>query len=574
MVQTHILGHERVDDIPLIIGLAHKLHWAEVLDHHMGTHRLQRGLHNGQLAVGWLAYILSPADHRKSAVRDWANGIPRTLAQLLGHPIREVECSDDRWGGVLSRLSDDATWDAIERDLWTATVTVYELELTGIRLESTPSSGYHRVIDEGVMQRGQSKDHRPDLPQLPWMAAAAEPAGHLIACDVHAGPCADDPLYTPLLQRVRRIVGRQGLLYAGECKMAALATRAEIAAHHDVSLMPLPLTGETATQGEQWITAIVAGAQEATLLWEGTRWLGAGYEFERPLHAMGDGAPVCWTERVQVVRSPTLAQRQQATLEKRLAAAEAELRALTPVPGRGKRQLRDAETLQAAITGVLARHEVAGLLTATWERYATTVTRSVGRGRGGPDRPTRTQRQVRSALTGVQRNEEAMAARRHRLGWRVQVTNTPMDRLPLPPAVRHSRGGWALARDVHLLKDLPLGLSPLCVWKAKQLTGMTRLLTLALRLLTLLETPVRRGLEQTQEPVAGLYEGAPTRTTERPTGARILPAFARGQLTLTHVRMGRSTSWSLTPLSPLHVQLLRHLHLPPSLYTALADNSS
>jgi hypothetical protein len=59
---------------------------------------------------------------------------------------------------------------------------------------------------------------------------------------------------------------------------------------------------------------------------------------------MGDGAPVCWAERVLVVRSPPLAQRQQATLEKRLAAAEEELRALTRV---------------------LERHEVAGLLPAT-----------------------------------------------------------------------------------------------------------------------------------------------------------------------------------------------------------------
>ena len=56
---------------------------------------------------------------------------------------------------------------------------------------------------------------------------------------------------------------------------------------------------------------------------------------------------------MQVVRSPTLAQRQQATLEKRLAAAEEELRELTPPPGRGKRQLRDVDTLQAAMTRVL-----------------------------------------------------------------------------------------------------------------------------------------------------------------------------------------------------------------------------
>ena len=139
MIQTLHLRHERVDDIPLIIGLANRLQLAEVLNGHMGTHRLQQGLNNGQLAVGWLAYILSQADHRKSAVREWANARPHLLSHLLGQPIRAVEFSDDRLGGVLYRLSEDETWDAIECDLWTATVTVYEFELAGIRLDSTTS---------------------------------------------------------------------------------------------------------------------------------------------------------------------------------------------------------------------------------------------------------------------------------------------------------------------------------------------------------------------------------------------------------------------------------------------------
>ena len=100
MAQTPMLQHERVDDVPLIIGLANRLRLAEVLDRHMGTHGLQQGLHNGQWAVGWLAYILSQADHRKSAVRDWAQRMPHTLEQLLGPPLRAVEWSDDRLGGV------------------------------------------------------------------------------------------------------------------------------------------------------------------------------------------------------------------------------------------------------------------------------------------------------------------------------------------------------------------------------------------------------------------------------------------------------------------------------------------
>lgn len=219
-------------------------------------------------------------------------------------------------------------------------------------------------------------------------------------------------------------------------------------------------------------------------------------------------------------------------------------------------------------------HNVAELLTVHWERHETLGTHSVGRGRGGPQRPTRTAVQVRYVLTGVQRNAAALAACQYRLGWRVQVTNAPPDRRSLTQAVLHYRGGWSLERDFHLLKDLPLGLSPLFVWKDDQVTGLTRLLTLALRLLTLIETQVRRGLEQAQATLTGLYEGAPTRSTQRPTGKRLLKAFARARLTLTQVEMGAATCWHLTPLSALHEQLLRYLHLPLSLYSALAYNSS
>jgi hypothetical protein len=67
-----------------------------------------------------LAFILSQADHRKTAAREWANDLTHTLGQLLGRPIREVEGNDDRMGGVLCRLRDDEAWAAIEKDLWTA----------------------------------------------------------------------------------------------------------------------------------------------------------------------------------------------------------------------------------------------------------------------------------------------------------------------------------------------------------------------------------------------------------------------------------------------------------------------
>jgi transposase len=192
MAEKLTLTHERVDDIPLLIGLAQQLRLPATLDRHLGNHGHHQGLSNGWLATVWLAYILSEGDHRKASVQDWADRHQQTLERLLGQPIRRgVECNDDRLGIVLQRLSQTAAWNAVEADLWQRTVAVYEMGLTGVRLDSTTTYGYHTPTEEGVMHYGHSKDHRPDLPQVKLMAAAAEPSGHWLACDVHAGQAAE-----------------------------------------------------------------------------------------------------------------------------------------------------------------------------------------------------------------------------------------------------------------------------------------------------------------------------------------------------------------------------------------------
>ena len=578
-IQNISIQHERIDDVPVIIGVANKLGLAEMLNATLGTHGLQQGLTNGQLAVGWLGYILSQADHRKSAVREWANSLPQTLHRLLGQPIRDVDFSDDRLGALLRRFSDDVAWAATEDALWTASVTVYALLLTGVRLDSTTSAGHHQPTAEGLMQYGQSKDHRPDLAQFKLMAAAAEPTGQLIATTIVPGQSADDPLYTPLIQRVRTILGRSGLLYSGDCKMAALATRADVVAHAGYYLTPLPLTGETAQHFASWVNAIVDGEQSATLIWEGAILLGAGYEFTRPqtatcTDARGQPQTVQWTERVLVTRSRDLAQAQSLQLDQRLQAATTDLLALTPAPGKGKRQIREVPALEQAIEQTLVHHRVVGLLHVEWDTETTTRTHYQGRGRPSPQRPTVTETQVRYVIRKVQRNEPAITAHRYRLGWRAQVTNLPAEQLALAPAVVHYRGGWVLERDFHLVKDLPLGLSPLFVWREDQLKGMTRLLTLALRLLTLVETQVRHSLHQAHQRLNGLYPGQPNRTTDQPSGKRILQAFSRAQLTLTRLVINTQVHWHITELSDLHKQLLRYLRLPEALYTAILNNST
>ena len=583
MDTTLELTHERVDDVPLLLGFLVKLQLPEILDRHFPAHPLHQGLSNGWLITVWIAYILSHADHRKSPVQDWAQGFQHTLETFTRQAHRPVEFSDDRLTLLLKRLEDSAAWESLEADLWHAHCDVYAVPVERVRLDATTSCGYHTVTEDGLMQLGHSKDHRPDLAQFKLMAAVAEPTGLFLAGDVHPGNAADDPLYLPLYRRIRTLLGQAGLLYSGDCKMAALETRAEIAANQDFYLTRLPLTGTVPAQFAAWIEGAVVGDQAAKLIEirrgeepepdQEPELIGRGYEFERPQTAVVDQVEHTWTERVQVIRSESAAQSQAAALERRLKKTEAAVRGLTPPPGPGRTQFTTGWELERAIAAVLAEQDATALLTVTWERQETSREHYVGPGRGGPGRRKTTETTIRYQITAVMRNDTAIEHLVARMGWQVQVTNMVASRLSLGDAVLGYRAGTCVERAFHQLKDQPLGIRPLFVHRDDQVRGLTHLLTLALRVLTLFEVLVRRGQDQDGVDLAGLYPGQAKRTTDRPTAKRVLEAIARTGVTLTQEVGAEGSRWHLTALPVLVKRVLGYLGLSDEVYTRLLINS-
>jgi transposase len=569
------LTHERVDDVPLLLGFLVRLRLPEVLDRHFPAHPLHQGLSNGWLITVWIAYILSRADHRKSPVQAWAGELQHTLETLIGQRIRPVEFSDDRLTLLLKRLDSQPAWESLEADLWHTHCDVYALPVERVRLDATTSCGYHAVTEDGLMQLGHSKDHRPDLAQFKLMAAVAEPTGMFLAGDVHPGHTADDPLYLPLYRRVRALLAQSGLLYSGDCKMAALETRAEIAAHQDFYLTRLPMTGTVPAQFTTWVEAAVVGEQATQLIeiHRGEERIGCGYEFNRPQSAMVGDEEHTWTERVQIIRSEASAHSQAEALDRRLKKAEAALRGLAPAPGPGRTQFTTGWELEQAVKTLLAEQKVEGLLTVTWEREETSRTRYVGAGRGGPNRPKKTEWSVRYQITSVTRDESAIERLVARMGWQVQLTNALASRLSLEDSVLGYRAGTCVERAFHQLKDQPLGIRPLFVHRDDQVRGLTHLLTLALRLLTLFEVLIRQGQEQSGEELAGLYPGQAKRTTDHPTAQRVLEAIAGKEMTLTHLESGQGSCWHLTALPMLVKRVLAYLGLSDEIYTRLVTNS-
>ena len=98
---------------------------------------------------------------------------------------------------------------------------------------------------------------------------------------------------------------------------------------------------------------------------------------------------------------------------------------------------------------------------------------------------------------------------------------------------------------------------------------MVRVLSLALRVLTVVEHVVREALQATGETLKGLYAGNPQRETARPTTERLLRA-CRG-ITLSVVRLLEQTIRHVTPVSKLQRRLLALRGLPASIYENLAS---
>jgi hypothetical protein len=98
------------------------------------------------------------------------------------------------------------------------------------------------------------------------------------------------------------------------------------------------------------------------------------------------------------------------------------------------------------------------------------------------------------------------------------------------------------------------------------------LLSVALRVLTLLEFVGRRQLAAAGAKLAGLYAGNPRRETVRPTAERLLEAFR--DITLTIMEGPQQTDRHLTALSPLQQRILGILGFPLVLYTRLCTVSA
>jgi transposase len=560
---------ERVDDLPLLLEQMQRIELPTLIDHHFPAHGNWQGLSLGWVSSIWLSSILSRGDHRLVHVEPWVAKRLWTLETVTDQEVDRLDFTDDRLEIVLRQLSDDARWAEFESRLNQHTVRVYDLSTERVHVDSTTASAYASVSEDGLFQFGHSKDHRPDLPQVKVMQAVLDPLAMPVATDVVSGERADDPLYIPCIERVQRSLGRSGLLFVGDCKMAASDTRAFVALAGDYYLCPLPQVQLAEGELDEALARVWSGEQALTAVLRERapgkpERIAQGYEYEVPMSVEAEGKRRQWTERRLVVRSVGHAEAAEAALRARVAKAKRQVEALN-VRGRGRRRFEDIDTMRQAVNEIVQRHRVEDFL---WLRYdQQTTRRSV---KAYKERPAYV-KEDRQATVEVRVDEEALEEAVRRLGWRVYSTHQPVEQLSLEQAILAYRSEYVVERSLGRLKGRPLSLTPMYVQRDDHATGLIRLLSIALRVLTLLEFVVRRQLAAEKATLAGLYAGNAKRETARPTAERLLEVFQ--EVTLTVVEGVHQVYRHLTTLTPLQERILELLGCSSRLYTRLCTVS-
>ncbi len=556
---------ERADDLPVIIHWLKQMGIEKLIDQELPPpHGNRQGLSYGQLAVLLLTYMISQADHCLCAVEPWVAFHHRTLEWATGWKIGLKDATDDRLADLLKLLGCDEhqAIETIFTKLGKHLIRAYELPTEVARSDTSSFSVYHQppeqTDEESLLNFGYSKDRRPDLVQYRQMLATLDPLALPLLGATLPGQGTDESHYLPTWRQLAEILGHKNFLFLADCKASSWANRAMIDREGGIYCFPLAMTQPRPKILSDWIAnpptksrEIVAPDAEET-----DPPLGRG--FEVPLGSLWFDPDSQewhrWSERWLAVCSYALRDRQLKGLEKRLLKAELAFKKLADRPG------KDAVILEKKVTDILKRYRVTDYLGSKIDSkiHYSKVYQDSGRPSGNS--PFRRVRKTTLTLN-YYRCQAKISDFQALAGWRLYVTNASSERLSLEKAVFSYREQWQPERGFHRFKRGRLPALPIYFQDNQKIRGLMFLLTIALQVFTLMEFVVRRQLVDRQQSLAGLYDGNPKRTTQRPTTERLLAAF--NGITLYFHRDG---SREITGLNLLQQRILTLMKVPESIY--------
>jgi transposase len=539
---------------PYCMTQLEKCRVSTILDHHFKDHGHWNGISGGQVAVGWLLYILSESDHRLSHVESWAELRLRSLSALLKEPqLRSVDFCDDRLGRLLDRYSNDEQWNHFEQDFGKNLLQVYQLRSSdSIQVVRTDSFNAPQFRKKGgLFQHGYSKQRRADQPFCKVMMSSLDPMSIPLAVDILKGSGPDVDHYLPIIRRVQSMLEQKGHLYVGDAQLGSLPNRSAIHLAGDYYLCPLGRKQVSQAKRDDYLSSLHLDPLDLPGIYTDNaseRKAAHFYEIEEQV-----SPPNSWVERRILVYSPDYAAGLIQSFTNRMNEAEEKIQNLVR-PKKGRRLPKTLKELNIRIDALLKRYQVEECFEIQSAQHV-----QKKQVRKYKDRQEQIQQHITLQLS-IKRNESAIEKRKKGLGWQIYGTNVPKELLTTAELVSKYRDEYKIEHLFNRLINKEIGLLPIYLKREERVKGLIRLLSVALRIAVLIQHQVRKQLAMNKEELNEIYPGNKSRSTQRPTTAMMLAVF-RG-ISVVWMQTTESSILQMTPLKNNQKRIIKLIGLP------------
>ncbi len=542
---------ERIGSIPLILNTLKKSGFIDLVNEEFPTHKNWEGLPIGETVAIWICYLLTRNDHRMCKVEGWIRPRGQIFREFFKKPIFQKYFSDDRLARILDKFSVSEDWNTFEMRFNETFIRVYGIDMDLIRIDMTTANSGGIVTEDGILQFGNAKDD-PDRPQIKIGLATMDSLGIPYTVSVVPGNSADDPLYVPIIQRVLKYAAKKGLLFLGDCKMGAILTRGFVAmndAYYVCPLSEVSHSSEAILTAKQSFSECNGSFTRVFREYENgeIKCIAEGFEKTISRSTQVDGTSISWSERLVYAKSFAHEKKELAKLDLSIKRAYDEI-LLMNVRKQGKKVLQNLTEVQEKVDTILKKYKVHDMLDVSIEETSTTDTKS----KNG-NKPERT---IVSTLFHVTPHLEESAYQKAKelFGWRVYATNKSAEDLSFENVVLSYRDQFIIEHEFHRLKGVCLSLTPIYLQKDNRIDGLVKFLTIALRVLGLLEIPLHNSIKKRGSSLDGLFDYNPKKSLDKPKAERVLELF--DEIHLSTVRVRKKKYFTITGLSDKHREIL------------------
>lgn len=290
--------------------------------------------------------------------------LPAWVGAIDGRAIGAVALaakpfSDDRFARALDRLY-RAERASLMTEVVITVVELFELDLSRVHNDSTSLKAYGQYPGKtptGVqLERGHSKDHRPDLKQLVFSLSLCADGAVPVHHRLYSGNRTDDTTHIETWRTLCKIAPTREFLYVADCKLCTDEQLHYIASHGGRAITIVPETWAEVTEFKAALRTTRKAKKE---IWRRAK---PNHEEQTEYFSVFSGEHRTQKRgyRLHWIYSSEKRKRDRASREERLSTTEEALMTLNTKIN--TRHLKERDAIEAAVLAILNQHQVGGVL--------------------------------------------------------------------------------------------------------------------------------------------------------------------------------------------------------------------